>query len=109
MDLVTEHQTAIAMAREGGIGIIHKNMSIELQAKEVERVKKSESGMIADPITVSPYQSVAEVQQIMRNYRVSGLPVIDGDKLVGIVTNRDLLCLRRDAALEQHAQEVDPE
>jgi len=90
MDSVTEHQTAIAMAREGGIGIIHKNMSIELQAKEVERVKKSESGMIADPITVSPYQSVAEVQQIMRNYRVSGLPVIDGDKLVGIVTNRDL-------------------
>src|SRR5574340_984743 len=90
MDTVTEHQTAIAMAREGGIGIIHKNMSIEHQAKEVERVKKSESGMIADPITVSPYQSVAEVQQIMRNYRISGLPVIDNDKLVGIVTNRDL-------------------
>jgi len=67
MDTVTEHQTAIAMAREGGIGIIHKNMSIEQQAREVERVKKSESGMIADPITVSPYQSVAEVQQIMRN------------------------------------------
>ncbi len=90
MDTVTEHQTAIAMAREGGIGIIHKNMSIEQQAREVERVKKSESGMIADPITVSPYQSVAEVQQIMRTYRVSGLPVIDEGKLVGIVTNRDL-------------------
>ena len=90
MDTVTEHQTAIAMAREGGIGIIHKNMSIELQAKEVKRVKKSESGMIADPITVSPYQSVAEVQQIMRAYSISGLPVIDGGKLVGIVTNRDL-------------------
>ncbi len=90
MDTVTEHQTAIAMAREGGIGIIHKNMSIEQQAKEVERVKKSESGMIADPITVSPYQSVAEVQQIMRTYRISGLPVIEDDKLVGIVTNRDL-------------------
>ncbi|NLX19789.1 MAG: IMP dehydrogenase [Desulfobulbus sp.] len=90
MDTVTEHQTAIAMAREGGIGIIHKNMSVEQQAKEVERVKKSESGMIDDPITVNPYQSVAEVQQIMRTYRISGLPVIDGDKLVGIVTNRDL-------------------
>lgn len=90
MDTVTEHQTAIAMAREGGIGIIHKNMSIESQAREVERVKKSESGMIVDPITVSRNQSVAEVQAIMRNYRVSGLPVLDGDKLVGIVTNRDL-------------------
>ncbi len=90
MDSVTEHQTAIAMAREGGIGIIHKNMSIESQAREVERVKKSESGMIVDPITVSRNQSVAEVQAIMRNYRVSGLPVLDGDKLVGIVTNRDL-------------------
>ena len=65
-------------------------MSIKQQAREVERVKKSESGMIADPITVSPFQSVAEVQQIMRNYRISGLPVIEGDKLVGIVTNRDL-------------------
>ena len=90
MDTVTEHQTAIAMAREGGIGIIHKNMSIDSQAKEVEKVKKSESGMIVDPITVSRNQSVAEVQAIMRNYRISGLPVHDGDKLVGIVTNRDL-------------------
>lgn len=90
MDTVTEHQTAIAMAREGGIGIIHKNMSIEDQAREVERVKKSESGMIADPITVNRHQSVAEVQEIMANYRISGLPVLDGDKLVGIVTNRDL-------------------
>ena len=90
MDTVTEHQTAIAMAREGGIGIIHKNMSIEDQAREVEQVKKSESGMIADPITVNRHQSVAEVQEIMANYRISGLPVLDGDKLVGIVTNRDL-------------------
>ncbi len=90
MDTVTEHQTAIAMAREGGIGIIHKNMSIEDQAREVERVKKSESGMIIDPITVNRNQSVAEVQEIMANYRISGLPVLDGDKLVGIVTNRDL-------------------
>lgn len=90
MDTVTEHQTAIAMARAGGIGIIHKNMGIEEQSREVERVKKSESGMIIDPITVNRNQSVAEVQEIMANYRVSGLPVLDGDKLVGIVTNRDL-------------------
>ena len=90
MDTVTEHQTAIAMAREGGIGIIHKNMGIEQQAREVERVKKSESGMIVDPVTVTRNQSVAEVQEIMATYRISGLPVLDGDKLVGIVTNRDL-------------------
>ncbi|WP_028585703.1 IMP dehydrogenase [Desulfogranum mediterraneum] len=90
MDTVTEHQTAIAMAREGGLGIIHKNMSVSSQAKEVEQVKKSESGMIVDPVTVSRNQSVAEVQAIMRSYKISGLPVLDGDKLVGIVTNRDL-------------------
>ena len=90
MDTVTEHQTAIAMAREGGIGIIHKNMSKESQAIEVERVKKSESGMIIDPVTVTEEQSVADVQAVMRNYKISGLPVLRGDKLVGIVTNRDL-------------------
>lgn len=90
MDSVTEHQTAIAMAREGGVGIIHKNMSKEVQAIEVERVKKSESGMIIDPITVTENQSVGEVQAIMRTYRISGLPVLRGEKLVGIVTNRDL-------------------
>jgi IMP dehydrogenase len=90
MDTVTEHRTAIAMAREGGIGIIHKNMSIEHQAREVERVKKSESGMIIDPVTVTEQQSVADVQAIMKNYKISGLPVLRGDKLVGIVTNRDL-------------------
>lgn len=90
MDTVTEHRTAIAMAREGGIGIIHKNMSIEKQALEVEKVKKSESGMIIDPITVNQEQSVAEVQEIMRNYKISGLPVLHQEKLVGIVTNRDL-------------------
>jgi IMP dehydrogenase len=90
MDTVTEHRTAIAMAREGGIGIIHKNMSIEQQALEVERVKKSESGMIIDPITVTKDQSVAEVQEIMSTYKISGLPVLHLGKLVGIVTNRDL-------------------
>ncbi|MCL7487379.1 MAG: IMP dehydrogenase [Desulfobulbaceae bacterium] len=90
MDSVTEHQTAIAMAREGGVGIIHKNMSKENQAIEVERVKKSESGMIIDPITVTENQSVGEVQAIMRTYKISGLPVLRDEKLVGIVTNRDL-------------------
>ncbi|WP_457572795.1 IMP dehydrogenase [Desulfolithobacter sp.] len=90
MDTVTEHRTAIAMAREGGIGIIHKNMSISDQAREVERVKKSEYGMIIDPVTVTEDQSVADVQQIMRTYKISGLPVLKKEKLVGIVTNRDL-------------------
>lgn len=90
MDSVTEHRTAIAMAREGGIGIIHKNMSRKTQAREVERVKKSESGMIIDPVTVTEGQSVADVQAIMARYKISGLPVLRDDKLVGIVTNRDL-------------------
>lgn len=90
MDTVTEHRTAIAIAREGGIGMIHKNMSISDQAREVERVKKSESGMIIDPVTVTEEQSVADVQNIMRHYRISGLPVLRGNRLVGIVTNRDL-------------------
>ena len=90
MDTVTEHRAAIAMAREGGIGMIHKNMSIEQQVLEVEKVKKSESGMIIDPITVDKFQSVAEVQEIMSTYKISGLPVLHEGKLVGIVTNRDL-------------------
>ena len=90
MDSVTEHRTAIAIAREGGIGIIHKNMSIDQQATEVERVKKSESGMIVDPITVEEKHSVGDVEQIMAKYKISGLPVLRNDKLVGIVTNRDL-------------------
>jgi IMP dehydrogenase len=90
MDSVTEHQAAIAMAREGGLGIIHKNMTIDEQATEVERVKKSESGMIVDPITVKENHSVAEVEKIMAKYKISGLPVLRNGKLVGIVTNRDL-------------------
>jgi IMP dehydrogenase len=105
MDTVTEHRTAIAMAREGGIGIIHKNMSITSQAKEVERVKKSESGMIIDPVTVSEGQSVAEVQAIMKHYKISGLPVLRDDKLVGIVTNRDLRFVSDD---ELHVSDVMP-
>lgn len=91
MDTVTEHRTAIAMAREGGIGIIHKNMSFEEQAREVEKVKKSESGMIIDPITVKTGQTVGEVKKIMNNFRISGVPVLSKNgKLAGIVTNRDL-------------------
>ncbi|MCF6291145.1 MAG: IMP dehydrogenase [Desulfobacterales bacterium] len=90
MDTVTEYRAAITMAREGGIGIIHKNMTIEEQALEVEKVKKSESGMIIDPITVDQDQSVGEVQTLMATYKISGVPVLSGEKLVGIVTNRDL-------------------
>ncbi|MGB9712349.1 MAG: IMP dehydrogenase [Dissulfurimicrobium sp.] len=90
MDTVTEADTAISLAREGGIGIIHKNMPVTAQVKEIEKVKKSESGMIVAPVTVTPRQRIWEVQQIMREYRISGVPVVEGEKLVGIVTNRDL-------------------
>ena len=90
MDTVTEHRTAIALAREGGVGIIHKNMTITDQVNQVLKVKKSESGMIVDPVTVTENQTVGEVKNIMRNYRISGVPVLREGKLVGIVTNRDL-------------------
>ncbi len=90
MDSVTEHRTAISMAREGGMGIIHKNMGIDNQILEVQRVKKSESGMIVDPITVEEEATVADVQAIMQRFHISGVPVRRGKKLVGIVTNRDL-------------------
>jgi IMP dehydrogenase len=90
MDTVTEANTAITMAREGGIGIIHRNLSIEAQAIEVDKVKKSESGMIRDPVTMDPDQKIFEAQEIMRKYRISGVPVTKDGKLVGILTNRDL-------------------
>lgn len=90
MDSVTESEMAIAMARQGGIGIIHKNLSIEEQANEVNIVKKSESGMISNPITITPEQNLNEVLKIMAKYRISGLPVTVENKLVGILTNRDL-------------------
>jgi IMP dehydrogenase len=90
MDTVTEAETAISMAREGGIGFIHRNMSIESQAIEVDKVKKSESGMIVDPVTIHPEQKVQEVLALMTKYRISGVSVTKGDQLVGIVTNRDL-------------------
>lgn len=90
MDTVTEAQSAISMAREGGVGFIHRNMSIESQAMEVDQVKKSESGMIVDPVTINPDQTVQVVLDLMSKYRISGVPVTKGDQLVGIVTNRDL-------------------
>lgn len=91
MDTVTESQMAIALAREGGIGIIHKNMSIEQQAKEVDKVKRSENGVITDPITLSADKTLADALHIMSDYHISGIPVTDEDKkLVGIITNRDI-------------------
>ncbi|WP_125773683.1 IMP dehydrogenase [Antribacter gilvus] len=91
MDTVTESRMAVAMARQGGIGIIHRNLSIERQASHVDRVKRSESGMITDPVTVGPEATLAELDRLCGTYRVSGLPVVEPDgKLVGIITNRDL-------------------
>ena len=91
MDTVTESEMAIAIAREGGVGVLHKSMSIERQAAEVKRVKRSESGMILDPITLTPDSSVADARQLMARYSIGGIPIVNGDgRLVGIVTNRDL-------------------
>lgn len=90
MDTVTEAKTAVCIAQEGGIGIIHRNMSVEEQSQEVEKVKKSESGMIVDPITISPEHKIKDVLDLMGKYRISGIPVTVGKKLVGIITNRDL-------------------
>ena len=91
MDTVTESRLAIAMAQQGGLGVIHKNLSIAAQAEEVDRVKRSESGMIVDPVTVRPEQKIAEALEVMARYKISGVPVIDEKgKLVGILTNRDL-------------------
>ena len=90
MDTLTDSRLAISIAREGGLGIIHKNMSIEEQALEVEKVKKSESGMIADPITMDPEQKIYEALEVMRKFSISGLPITKNGKLVGILTNRDL-------------------
>src|SRR5581483_11415829 len=90
MDTVTESHMAIALAQQGGIGIIHRNMTIEKQAEEVDRVKRSESGMIVDPITIEPERKISEALEVMSRYRISGVPVTKGGKLVGILTNRDL-------------------
>ena len=90
MDTVTEHRMAIAMARQGGIGIIHKNMSIQAQAEEVDKVKRSENGVITDPFFLSPEHTLQDAEDLMRKFRISGVPICEGGKLVGIITNRDL-------------------
>src|SRR5687768_7369177 len=91
MDTVTEARLAIAMAQQGGLGVIHKNMSIDQQAEEVDKVKRSEAGMIVDPVTMRPWQRISEALQVMEKYKISGLPVTDENgRLVGILTNRDL-------------------
>ena len=90
MDTVTEHRMAIAMARQGGIGIIHKNMSIEQQADEVDKVKRSENGVITDPFFLSPDHTLEDANNLMSKFRISGVPITEGTKLVGIITNRDL-------------------
>jgi len=90
MDTVTESHMAIALSQQGGVGIIHRNMSIELQAEEVDRVKRSESGMIVDPVTIEPERKIHEALDLMKHYRISGVPVTKNGKLVGILTNRDL-------------------
>ncbi|HUH02334.1 MAG TPA: IMP dehydrogenase [Kofleriaceae bacterium] len=104
MDTVTESATAIRMAREGGIGIVHKNLTIEEQAREVTRVKKAESGIVVDPVTIGPTQRLEEALEIMRAHRISGLPVVDGTgRPVGILTNRDL---RFERNLTQRVEQV---
>ena len=103
MDTVTESQTAITIARQGGLGFIHKNMSIERQSLEVEKVKKSESGMIVNPITIEPDRKIYEVLEIMEKYRISGVPVVKKGNLVGIITNRDL---RFETNLDQKVEAV---
>ena len=90
MDTVTESRMAIAMARQGGIGVIHKNMTIERQAEEVDKVKRSENGVITDPFFLSPEHTLADANEVMAKYRISGVPITEGRKLVGIITNRDL-------------------
>ena len=103
MDTVTESETAIALARQGGLGFIHKNMTIEKQALEVEKVKKSESGMIIDPITIDPEQKILEVLNIMEKYKISGVPVVKKGNLMGIITNRDL---RFETNLDKKVEDV---
>src|SRR6476660_559627 len=90
MDTVTESHLAIALAQQGGIGIVHRNMSIARQAEEVDRVKRSESGMIVDPVTIDPEHKISDALEVMKRYRISGVPVTKNGKLVGILTNRDL-------------------
>ncbi len=103
MDTVTEADTAISLARQGGMGILHRNTTISAQALEAEKVKKSESGMIIDPVTIGPEARLAQVMDLMERYRISGIPVVEGRRLVGIVTNRDL---RFETNMDQIVSEV---
>ena len=103
MDTVSESRLAIALARQGGLAVIHRNMTIERQAEEVDRVKRSESGMIVDPITVSPSARISDALDLMSRYRISGVPVTEGNRLVGILTNRDL---RFEKRLDMRVQDV---
>ena len=90
MDTVTESRMAIALAQQGGLGIVHRNLTIEQQAGEIDKVKRSESGMIVDPVTIEPERNISDALDLMRRYRISGVPVTKGKRLVGILTNRDL-------------------
>src|SRR5690606_5688303 len=104
MDTVSESKFAIALAREGGISFVHKNMSISEQAYEIDAVKRSENGMITDPITLSRHHKLKDAEELMRHYRISGLPVIEEDRsLVGIITNRDI---RYQTDMEQSVEDV---
>jgi IMP dehydrogenase len=107
MDTVTESHMAIALAQQGGIGVIHRNMTVDKQAEEVDRVKRSESGMIVDPITIEPERPIAEALDLMRRFRISGVPVTKGTKLVGILTNRDLRFESRTDLPVSHAMTKD--
>ena len=95
MDTVTESRLAIAIAQQGGLGGVHRNLSIEQQAGEIDKVKRSESGMIVDPVTIEPERPIADALEVMRRYKISGVPVTKNGKLVGILTNRDLRFVSR--------------
>src|SRR3978361_1262712 len=95
MDTVTESRLAIAMAQQGGLGVVHRHLTIEQQAGEIDKVKRSESGMIVDPVTISPEQPISDALDVMRRYKISGVPVTKNRKLVGILTNRDLRFVSR--------------
>ncbi len=95
MDTVTEARLAIAMAQQGGLGVVHRNLTIDQQAGEIDKVKRSESGMIVDPVTITPEQTIADALEVMRRYKISGVPVTKNKKLVGILTNRDLRFVSR--------------
>src|ERR1700727_424256 len=95
MDTVTESRMAIAMAQQGGLGVIHRNLTIDQQAGEIDKVKRSESGMIVDPITIAPEQPISDALELMRRFKISGVPVTRKGRLVGILTNRDLRFVSR--------------